>query len=306
MLQMSRVNKVQNLNTSEKKDLKAEDLLNNDVADDASSACKTHIRRIVISCDASAEELKHGVEVAIPSAVDIFRPEQTAKEGEHAQLDVDKGIITNMKLLSVSSNCNDSVTMSMNLYDNNPDITNTAGHLYTPQETDMQSQVHVRKTADGFINLANILPYERYRGQTNIYSPDNVVSNQFINSYGGHTLESLWDNIVKFPNKDFFYVPEEHIVLKIIKQNWQVLGLNLASEKTRDNHYKIPKKVFNDVVEQLYHSVISNIPYTSFSSLKGRFQANAPENDNDYKIVTEILVEYKYPTIQDDKEEDAQ
>lgn len=301
---MSRVNKV---STAEKtENIKAEKLQTDIVSSEDSSVGTTHARRIVVSFDGSAEELQHGSEVSIRNAAELFAPEYNVAElDEETQqsmqkLDVEKGIVTGMKLLSIYSNCNDSVTLSMNLYENNPNIINKEGHLYVPQKSDM-GDAHVHKQ-DGFINLASVLPYEKARTSTEIYSPENVISNKYIENYGGHSLSTLWEGIVPFPNKDYVYVTKDHVVLKIINQNWEMLGMSLDQEKQREGEFvKVQRSVVDSVVQQLYDSVISNIPYTNFKNLSARFQSNAPEAGQDYKVVAELSIEYTYPTIKSEE-----
>jgi len=296
---MSRVNKVK---TSEKNEVSSDKLKTEIVSSEDSSVGTTHTRRIVVSFDGSAEELQLGAEVSIPNAAELFAPEYNVAElDEETQqsmqkLDVEKGIVTKMRLMSVYSNVPDSITLSMNLYENNPNIINKEGHLYVPQKSDMGAS-HVHKQ-DSYINLASILPYEKGRTSTDIYSPDNVISNKYIESYGGHSLSSLWEGIVPFPNKDYVYVSKDHVVLKVINNNWEMLGMSLDQEKQREGEFvKVQRSVVDSVVQQLYDSVISNIPYTNFKNLSARFQANSPDMGQDYKVVAELSIEYTYPTI---------
>ena len=83
-----------------------------------------------------------------------------------------------------------------------------------------------------------------------------------------------------------------------------MLGVPIDSEKKREGEYvKISKSVVNNVIKQLYEQVICQIPYTAFDSFQARFQANAPSSGDDYKIVAEVLVEYKYPAISSEESE---
>ena len=81
---------------------------------------------------------------------------------------------------------------------------------------------------------------------------------------------------------------------------WEMLGINTEQEKKRENKYvKVSKEVVNNVIKQLYEQVICQIPYTSFDSLQAKFAANdVPEGQ--YKVTAELLVEYKYPTMNAD------
>ena len=84
-----------------------------------------------------------------------------------------------------------------------------------------------------------------------------------------------------------------------------MLGVPIDQEKQKEGEYiKVGKSVVNNVIKQLYEQVICQIPYTSFDSFQARFQANAPSTGEEYKIVAEVLVEYKYPAISSEETED--
>jgi len=299
---MSRVNRnVSPTQEAEVENTAAEDF---SVGAKDSEAGNTHARRIVVSCKASAEDLMAGKSIKIKNASDVFKPSYNMEDlneeqqASFAKLDLSKGIVTGIKLKSVYSNCSENVTMSLNLYENSPQITNNEGSLFTPQATDM-GMSHVSES-DGFINLVNVLPYERARPDQPCYTPANVLNNRFISEYGGYTLEKLWDGIVPFKNEDYFYVESDHVILRVISRNWEMLGINTEEERKRENKYvKVSKEVVNNVIKQLYEQVICQIPYTSFDQLEAKFNANdVPEGE--YHVSAELLVEYKYPTMNAD------
>lgn len=297
---MSKVNKVEIASkTQETPLIEAKDLQEEEVSAEDSSIGSTHSRRVVVSWNGSSEELKHGATVKIANGADLFKPqydiEKLDDESKNAmkKLDFTRGIVTNIKMKSVYSNVDDSVTLSMNLYKNRPQIVNTSGHLYTPTKTDL-GVTHVN-SMDGYENLANILPYEKARMDTEVYVPSNLLNSRFIDQYGGYTLESLWSNIVSFPNKDYVYVDANHILLKVINRNWEMLGMSLDSESREGSYIKVQKDVVNNVIQQLYTSIISQIPYSHFSDLNVRFQSNSPSKQDNLKVVAELLVEYKFP-----------
>jgi hypothetical protein len=298
---MSKVNKTEAIKQEETPLLETRDLsADGQVSAEDSSIGNTHSRRVVVSWSGTSDELKHGATVAITNGADLFKPqydiEKLDEESKSAmsKLDLSKGIVTNIKLKSVFSNVDDSVTLSMNLYKNKPQIVNNVGHLYTPTRTDMGT-VHT-SSMDGFENLANVLPYEKARMDTDVYVPSNLLNSRFIDQYGGYTLENLWSNIVSFPNKDYFYVDRNHILLKVINRNWEMLGMNLDQEASREGTYvKVQKDIVNNVISQLYENIISQIPYTEFDNLSVKFQSNAPSKNDELKLVAELLVEYKFP-----------
>lgn len=298
---MSRVNK-NTIAKQEETEVTAEDF---SVGVNDSQVASTHARRVVITCTATAQELMEGKSVGIQNAEDVFKPNYSVEDLDEEQkasfkkLDLSKGIVTGIKLKGIYSNCPENVTLSLNLYDNKPQITNNEGSLYTPQSTDM-GMSHVSEN-DGFINLVNVLPYERARPDIPCYTPANVLNNRFISEYGGYTLEKLWDGIVPFKGEDYFYVESDHVILRVISRNWEMLGINTEQEKKRENKYvKVSRDVVNNVIKQLYEQVICQIPYTSFDTLNAKFSGNSVE-EGTYKLSAELLVEYKYPTMTSEK-----
>ncbi len=305
---MSKVQKIKNPSVTEAtpEEISETPSLTSEVGIEDRQAGATHARRIVVEANVTAEELMNGVAVGIPGAVDIFRPSYDMDKLDEEQkesmdkLDFTKGIVTGMKLKSVYSNVGESVSVGVNLFQNNPQIVNNEGWLYTETATDM-GKAHA-SNVDGFVNLVNVLPYEKARPDTKIYSPENLLNNRFIEQYGGYTLDKLWDGIVPFKGKDYMYVEANHIILSIIQKNWELLGINADAEVKRENQYvKVSKSVVNSVIKQLYEQVIMQIPYTSFEDLSARFQAqNVPEGT--YKVMCEFFVQYKYPAITEDAE----
>ena len=302
---MSKVNKLK----QEEPTMEMPEITTQNITAEDSQAGSTHARRVVLQWNGSAEELKHGAILNIKNAMDVFQPQYDMSKLDDEQkaslekLDFSKGIVTGMKLKSIFSNVDDSVTVGVKLYDNQPNIVNKDGFLYTPKITDM-GEAHSSED-EGFINLVSVLPFEKGRPDVSIYTPENLLNNRFIEQYGGYTMDKLWEGIVPFPKQDFFYVESSHIILKVIKNNWEMLGVPIDQEKQKEGEYiKVGKSVVNNVIKQLYEQVICQIPYTSFDSFQARFQANAPSTGEEYKIVAEVLVEYKYPAISSEETED--
>lgn len=300
---MSKVNKTEVAKQQEPQFFDAKSLTTDDeVSAEDSSVANTHSRRVVVSWSGSSEELKHGSVVKIANG-DLFKPqyklEKLDEESQNAmkKLDFTKGIVTNIKLKSVYSNVSDSVTLSMNLYKNNPQIVNNVGHLYTETATDL-GKVHTSRM-DGFENLACLLPYEKGRLDSDVYVPSNLLNSRFIEQYGGFTLESLWKGVISFPGKSWCYVGKDSIILSVVNRNWEMLGLNMDAERVIDGSYvKIQKEIVNNVINQLYTNIIQEIPYTEFDDLQVKFQSNAPTKQEDLRVVAELLVEYKFPMAQ--------
>jgi len=264
---MSKVHRVQN--TAAKQEITADaemtPQLTNEISAEDSQAGSTHARRIVIQANVSADELSQGATVSIPNAVDIFRPNYDLDKLDEEQkesmskLDFSKGIVTGMTLKAVYSNVGEPVSVGVNLFQNKPQIVNQEGWLFTETSTDMGS-AHASEQS-GFFNLVNVLPFEKARPDTKIYSPENLLNNRFIEQYGGYTLDKLWEGIVPFKGKDYMYVEADHVILKVIQRNWEMLGMNMEAETKRENQYvKVSRNVVNNVIKQLYEQVIMQIP----------------------------------------------
>lgn len=257
-----------------------------------------HTRRVVFECDARGSKLALGKTVKFSNPGDVFRPMKPAdlSAEEDAAFEAqnwEKAIITGVTLKSVSSNCPEPVTVGLNLFEGQPKIVNSAGWLYAKQTNDMTKD-HAHQN-EGFTNLVTVLPNEKQRMNEVLYSPENVLSDQYINKYGAYTVEKLWENIVPFPNEPYYYVDQDHVVMKIISQNWEQLGISPENEQMREGHWlKVSKDVVKNCISQLYENVISQIPYTNFKELGARFQGNT-SGDTRYKVVCEMLVNYKFP-----------
>ena len=240
---MSKVNKTEIIKEIETPLVQMKDLTDGQVSAEDSSIGNTHSRRVVVSWKGTSDELKHGATVKISNGADLFKPqydiEKLDEESKSAmsKLDLSKGIVTNIKLKSVFSNVDDSVTLSMNLYKNKPQIVNNVGHLYTPTRTDMGT-VHT-SSMDGYENLANVLPYEKARFEkgSDVYVPSNLLNSRFIDQYGGYTLENLWSNIVSFPNKDYFYGYARQFKVFTAFKNKQVILLDLHGSSCNEAGY---------------------------------------------------------------------
>jgi hypothetical protein len=256
------------------------------------------IRRVVFECNASGADLAQGVIVNIKNASHVFEPKMSSdmtdeEKAEFSEQDFSQGIVTGLKLKSVSSSCPETVTVGMNLFQKEANIANSQGWLYSKEVNDM-SENHTH-TNEGFTNLVTILPHERQRPNQVVYHPEGLMNSRWIKQYGGYTLEKLHDGITRFKGKDYCYVPENHVVVSIIRNNWEQLGVNLEAESVREGEFmKISNNIVDNCIKQLYNNVILQIPYTTFSDLGARFVSNT-EGNSQYKVVCEMEVKYRFP-----------
>lgn len=255
-------------------------------------------RRVVIECNTSAMDLGLGKVVTIKNGNAVFKPAMSqdltdAEKVAFEAQDWNKGIITNIQLKSVSSNCPEPVTVGLNLFEGAPNIVNSSGWLFSKQNNDM-TEDHAHEN-EGYTNVATVLPYEKQRLNDVIYTPENIVDNSYIDKYGSYTLDKLWEGVVPFPNEPYYYVDQDHVVMKIISQNWEQLGMVPEHEQAREGKYiKVSSDIVKNCINQLYENVIQEIPYTNFSEFGARFQANT-SGEEDYKVVCEMLIKYKFP-----------
>jgi len=269
-----------------------------EVAQETASVSPELVRRVVFEVNATGSALAQGSITCVSNPEHVFKPSMPsdlseAEQQEFMSRDYSQGIITSVKLNSVASTCPETVTVGLNLFKNSPQVANSQGWLYAQQVNDMSDQ-HAHQN-DGFSNLVTILPHERMRPDKVVYEPENVMNSRYIQQYGGYTLDKLHQGIVEFPDQDYVYVPEGHVVTDIVKNNWESLGVNIEAEAVREGQYvKLGKNVVDNCISQLYSNVISQIPFTNFSDLGARFQANT-EGEGTYKVVCEMEIKYRFP-----------
>lgn len=263
-----------------------------------STATPELIRRVTFECNARGSDLANGVVVGIDNASHVFRPNMASDLTEEEKLQVsskqfDQAIVTGVTLKAVSSSCPETVTVGLNLFTNEANVANATGWLYTKEVNDMSSN-HAHKN-EGFTNIASIMPHEKQRMTEVVYHPEGLMNSRWIQQYGGYTLDKLHEGITRFSGKDYCYVPQGHVVVSIIKNNWEQLGINLQDETMREGEFvKINTTVVDNCIKQLHDNVISQIPYTNLSDLGARFQANT-EGGSTYKVVCEMQVKYRFP-----------
>jgi len=256
------------------------------------------VRRVVFECNSTGAGLANGRVVNIQNASHVFAPHISSDLApeEKAALQAknfDQAIVTSMSLKSVSSSCPETVTVGINLFTNEANVANAKGWLYTQEVNDMSSN-HAHTNA-GFTNVVTILPKEKHRTDQVVYHPEGLMNSRWIQEYGGYDLKKLHEGITRFAGKDYCYVPEDHVVVSIIRNNWEQLGINLHDESMKEGEFlKINKTVVDNCINQLYQNVISRIPYTSLANLGARFQSNT-EGSTPYKVVAELEIKYRFP-----------
>ena len=269
---------------------------------------KAHTARVVVECNATASQLSNGMVVPIRDAQKIF----SATEGE---ADTSRGIITGVTVLGIYSDCSEPVTMSLNIFNKNkdqPQIDNQKGWLHVPTHTDMG----VRQSAgsNGYRNLLNLMPYEKSRQSVNVYNPEDIASDRYIEQYGNTTSENMYEGVVSFPEEQYYLVKQGHVALKVIRQNWEQLGVNPDAEHHFNNKYvQVPQHIFDRVTKDLQEQVLSRMPFTNLSALSAKFKAkpasvytseHSEGQDGVYKVVVEMQMNYQYPSAEEEVQEE--
>lgn len=271
-----------------------------------------NIARVVFEANATADQLSRGHVVRLANAKKIFESD--------SEVDYTKGIITGIKSCSVYSDCSEPITLSLNLFNTSeqqPNVQNEQGWLHAPQHTDFGSRATVGDNK-GYKNLLNILPYEKSRVAVMAYKPEDVANDRYIQQYGSYTGENLWDGVVAFPGEKYYLVHQGHVVLNVIKNNWEQLGINVEDEHRFNGKYvQVPAHVFDRVIKDLEAQVLSRMPFTDLSDIRAQFTTKQASNytsphedgvSGKYKIVVELGINYQFPptTIKHREEEEEE
>ena len=250
---------------------------------------KLYSRRLLIHTDVSAQELAAGKVLTIPNAEQIFKPDfTTANESDLKELeacDLSRGIVSKVEIMSCFSSCDAPVVMGLKLFNRNNSskaasyedlkISNENGWLYSCSNNQLGNVSS--KGRQGVTNVFSIQPFERMRqaNGVSVYTPSNIISNRYINQYGSYNWRNLWEGIVQFPDEEFYYVSKDHVILKVIEQNWELLGMDIRSEIPRENRYvKVATNVADRVIKELYDNVISRIPFTKWKNMAAVFSSD--------------------------------
>ena len=258
-----------------------------------------HIARVVFEANATADQLARGHVVRLSGAKKIFETEN--------DVDYTKGIITGIKTCSIYSDCSEAVTLAVNLFNTSeqqPKVQNEQGWLHAPQHTDFGSRATIGDNK-GYKNLLNILPYEKSRVAVMAYKPEDVANDRYIQQYGSFNNENLWDGVVAFPGEKYYLVHQGHVVLSVIKNNWEQLGINVEDEHRFNGKYvQVPAHVFDRVIKDLEAQVLSRMPFTDLNDIRAQFTTKQATNYNaqheegvngKYKIVVELGINYQFP-----------
>jgi hypothetical protein len=264
----------------------------------------TYTTRVVFEANATARQLESGVVVQLANGKNVF----TSSEKD----DVAKGILTSISVKSIYSDCSEPVTFSLNLFNtsgNEPSIKNNVGWLHAPQRTDFGTEA-VSADEHGYRNLLNVMPYEKSRTELSVYHPEDLVDNRMVKQYSSCSSENLYDGVVAFPGEQYYLVENTHVVLDVIRSNWQQLGINLDDEhKFNGKYVQVPAHIFDRVIGDLQSQVLSRMPFTNLNDVRAKFASKPtshyvdvhPDGESGkYKICVELQMNYQFPASQEE------
>ena len=259
--------------------------------------------RVVFESNATAKQMEHGVIVQLSNAAHVF-----AGNGE---VDANKGILTSVTVKSIYSDCSEPVTFALNLFNSSekePAIKNNEGWLHTPQKTDFGTEA-MAKDANGYRNLLAVMPYEKSRSELNVYEPNEIASDRYIEQYGNCSTENLYDGVVAFPGEQYYLVSQDHVVLNVIRQNWEQLGINVDNEARFNGKYvQVPAHVFDRVINDLQSHVLARMPFTNLNDVRAKFTSKPTAHYVDshpdgpsgmYKVCVELQMNYQFPSAKE-------
>jgi len=266
-----------------------------------------HTTRVVFEANATAQQMQDGVIVQLADASHVFH-------ASSEKVDVTKGILTSITVKSIYSDCSEPVTFALNLYNSStkePSIKNNNGWLHTPVETDFGSMA-ASKDDEGYRNLLAVMPYEKSRSELSVYEPNEIATDRYIKQYGNYDANNLFDGVVAFPGEQYYLVSQDHVVLNVIRQNWEQLGINVDSEARFNGKYvQVPAHVFDRVVTDLKSHVLARMPFTNLNDVRAKFHSKPTAHYSDthpdganglYKVCVELQMNYQFPAAVEEKE----
>ena len=250
--------------------------------------------RILFEARGTAEDFASGLVVDLGNADAVFGTDD----------DTSRGIVSKITMRSAHSDCSEPITVGLNLFNNSSEelpVENKHGWLHAPQNTDFGTKMVA--SSNGFKNCSTLLPYANSYLSVDVYNPEGEINNRYLSQYGHCTRQSLREGIVPFKNDGYYLVDQSHVVLNIIKQNWDSLGIDLSNEPTYSGKYiQVPMPIFDRVCSDLESQVLAKMPFTNLKDLKCRFStkrakefANTESSDTMYHAVVELQLHYQFP-----------
>ena len=210
-----------------------------EVENPPSAAPQRNRLRFVVQHNVSKEDLENGFVVPLKNVV-------------HSAL-LPKGnvIVRSIGTNAIASALPIDLMVSTNVFNTRDD---KAAH-YTECGVDnaggwLTSAGEAHNVPDGYVPVLNIMPNEYNRKQHTHYQPTSLMDDHLVQKYGHlSSMKDLWQGIIPFPGEEYYYVGKDHVVLNIIEKNWEQLGINIPTEKLREERWvKVSSDVVNKVI----------------------------------------------------------
>lgn len=243
----------------------------------------SHRLKVLLKTNLTGAELKAGHTVSL---------------GDY--MDKDHNVVVNeIGTSAIGSNVPADVMASMNVFNTRSRPTHYKDTQIKNANGWLAGDVTINPST-GFQPIVNIMPNEYARGANTHYKPESLLEDRLVRKYGGFSnSQDLMQGIVPFPGEPYYYVDRNHVVLNVIAKNWEQLGINLPSERLREDKWvKVASSVVDKVVDELQNNVIDQLPFTNLANLKVMFKSDSDnlESSETYPLTTEFFISYTNPS----------
>ena len=222
-------------------------------------------------------------------------------------MDKDHNVVVNeIGTSAIGSNVPADVMASMNVFNTRNKPTHYKDTQIKNADGWLSGDVSINPST-GFQPIVNIMPNEYARATNTHYKPESLLEDRLVRKYGGFSdSKDLMQGIVPFPGEPYYYVDRNHVVLNVIAKNWEQLGINLPSERLREDKWvKVASSVVDKVVDELQSNVIDQLPFTNLANLKVMFKSDSEllDPDETYPLTTEFFISYTNPVTNNEHDE---
>ena len=161
------------------------------------AAAPTRTARVLLTANASGEQLANGGVV------------QVASLGSDPELR--NAIVKKVSTTAWNNPIGATVLVSAKLAgDNAAPISSNARNELGWLEHDAES--FGARPSDSFSPLLAMMPWETSRAKTLLYSPQQIANENLVERYGSVDADKLHEGIVPFPGHDYYYLDKDHVV----------------------------------------------------------------------------------------------
>ncbi|MBM62766.1 MAG: hypothetical protein CL484_07440 [Acidobacteria bacterium] len=261
------------------------------LTDDADNVVKMRTARVLVTANATGADLKAGGVVAV---------QPVANSDDDRRL-LQNAIIKRVRTTAWNNPIGGSIMVSAQLASNNQQpihhgSRNKAGWL--AHDVDAFGAL---PPAGNFTPLMAMMPWETSRNEQTLYEPSYIENEALVERYSSVSPQNLTDGIIPFPGQDYYYLDKDHVVADVMSRNWDKLGIDPASERTREGKWlKVQRSIVDHCLQQLKDNVLSKLPSTDLQDgLAVHFAADRNTEDINehsiYPITLELSVDYTLP-----------